>query len=247
MTVRAIILGLLGVVALCRFNYINDNILNQTYLVGNNLPVAVYGVLILAVVVANPLLARLNRRWVLGGRELALILSIVLASCCIPASGLLRTFTTSLMLPHHFNHLNPGWGERKVIALAPDQMLADIRTNEDTVLNGFVQGLGEPNRHISFREVPWYAWTRTLAFWLPVILTLWLALTALALVLHRQWSDHELLPYPIAEFANSLLPDEGQATSPLLRNSSLTTSQKPIFTLPAVWSLDTDLVSSTVL
>jgi hypothetical protein len=218
MTFRAIILGLLGVVALCGFNYINDNILNQTYLVGNNLPVAVYGALILAVVLLNPLLARLNRRWVLNGRELALMLSLVLASCCIPASGLLRTFTSSLILPHHFSRLNPGWTEKQIIKLAPEQMLADTSTDDDTVLNGFVQGLGEANRHIAFSDVPWYAWTRTLAFWLPIILTLWLALTALAVVLHRQWSDHELLPYPLAEFADSLLPAEGQTTSPLLRS-----------------------------
>jgi len=218
MTARAIFLGLLGVVALCGFNYINDNILNQTYLVGNNLPVAVYGALIVAVAGLNPLLARLNRRWVLSGRELALALSLVLACCCIPASGLLRTFTNSLMLPHHYNRLNPGWADKKVLALAPERLLADTRLNEDTVLNGFVQGLGEPDRHIGLREVPWYAWVRTLAFWLPLILTLWLGLTALAVVLHRQWSEHELLPYPIAEFANALLPEAGEATSPLLRN-----------------------------
>jgi hypothetical protein len=218
MTIRAVILGLLGVVALCGFNYVNDNILNQTFLIGNNLPVAVYGALILAVIVVNPLLARLNRRWVLSGRELAVMLSLVLACCCIPASGLLRTFTNSLILPHHFNRLNPGWSEKQVLQVVPKQMLADSSADEDRVLNGFVQGLGEANRHIAFTDVPWQAWTRTLAFWLPIILALWLALTALAVVLHRQWSDHELLPYPLAEFANSLLPADGETTSPLLRN-----------------------------
>jgi hypothetical protein len=218
MTIRAIIIGLLGVTALCGFNYINDNILNQNYLIGNNLPVSVYGALIIAVIVINPLLAWVRRGWVLSGRELALILSLVLACCCIPASGLLRTFTNSLILPHHFSRLEPGWSDKKVTQLAPAQMLADISTDEDTVLNGFVQGLGEANRHIGFGDVPWHAWTRTLAFWLPLVLTLWFALTALAVVLHRQWSDHELLPYPLAEFADALLPAEGQVTSPVLRN-----------------------------
>lgn len=231
MTPRAIILGLLGVVALCGFNYINDNVLNQTYLVGNNLPVAVYGGLIIVVVAINPLLARLRRRWVLSGRELALALTLVLACCCIPASGLLRTFTNSLILPHHYNRLNPGWRDKDVIALAPEQMLADVSADEDTVLNGFVQGLGEPSRHIGLRQVPWQAWVRALWFWLPVILLLWLALTALALVLHRQWAGHELLPYPIAELANSLLPEEGQATSPLLRNRGFWVGTLAVFLL----------------
>ncbi|MBN2450365.1 MAG: hypothetical protein JXR77_08245 [Lentisphaeria bacterium] len=218
MTLRAAILGFVGVIALCGFNYVNDNILNQTYLVGNNLPVAVYGPLILFVVAVNPLLARLGRRAALSGRELAVILTLVLACCCIPASGLLRTFTNSLILPHHYNRLNPGWRDKEVLALAPKYMLADVGVDEDTVLNGFVQGLGEPNRHIALADVPWHAWTGALAFWLPIVLTLWFGLTALSLVLHRQWADHELLPYPIAEFADSLLPEDGGHGSSLLRN-----------------------------
>jgi len=218
MTWRSVILGLLGAACLCGFNYINDNILKQTYLVGNNLPVAVYGALVIFVVLVNPLLARASKRLALGGRELAVILCLTLAACCIPASGLLRTFTNSIVLPYHYDRLNPGWRENQVIEVTPKPMLADVSVNEDTVLNGFVQGLGETNRNISFFDVPWYAWTRTLLFWLPVILALWLGLIALSVVLHKQWSEHELLPYPIADFADSLLPEEGQATSSLLRN-----------------------------
>jgi hypothetical protein len=40
----------------------------------------------------------------------------------------------------------------------------------------------------------------------------------LALVVHRQWADHEQLPYPIATFTNSLLPNASQAISDVLRN-----------------------------
>jgi len=97
-------------------------------------------------------------------------------------------------------------------------MLADISQNENEVLNGFVQGLGEEGKHISLSDIPWYAWTRTLRFWVPLIFTMWIAMIALSVVLHRQWSKHEHLPYPIAAFAKSLLPEEGEARSTIFHN-----------------------------
>ena len=40
--------------------------------------------------------------------------------------------------------------------------------------------------------------------WLPLVLLVIVGFIGLALVLHRQWSEHERLPYPIATFAQSL-------------------------------------------
>ena len=218
MTWRAVILGFLGVIALSSFNYVNDNILKQTFLLGNYLPVAVYGVLLITAIGINPLLGCLRRRWVLSGREIALVLTIVLACCCIPGDSLLRCFTTSLLLPHHFNRTNPGWSERQVLQQFPPRMLVAPGADEDRVVNGFVQGLGEANRHIGLRDIPWAAWAQTLAFWLPLLCTVWLAFIALAVVVHKQWSEFELLPYPIADFTHALLPAAGQTISPLLRD-----------------------------
>lgn len=214
MTVRAVILGLLGASAICGLSYLNDQILQQTYLVGNNMPVAVYGMLFILVASINPLM----RRFSLSGRELAVILTLTLAACCIPGSGLLRTFTNSLMLPHHYIRTEPGWQEQEVLEIIPDKMLADPSVDEDRALNGFVQGLGEPQDHISLWDIPWQAWIQTLLFWVPIILSLWGALIALSVVVHRQWAHHEHLPYPVAEFANSLLPAEESPLPAIFRN-----------------------------
>jgi hypothetical protein len=231
MTWRGIILGFLGVIALASFNYVNDNILKQTYLLGNYLPVAVYGVLILVVIGVNPLLGRIRRGWLLSGREIAVALTIVLASTCIPGDSLLRCFTTSLVLPHHFSRTNPGWTERQVLQQFPPRMLVAPGADEDRVVNGFVQGLGEAGRHIGLLDIPWHAWARTFAFWLPLLGTVWLAFIALSVVVHKQWSEHELLPYPIADFAHSLLPAAGQATSTVLRSRGFWVACGAVFLL----------------
>ena len=105
--------------------------------------------------------------------------------------------------------------------LRDDVIRIDQDPGANVVVNGFVQGIAPgPGRHIALGDVPWYAWSRTLWFWLPLLLTLWVMLIGCALVVHRQWSEHEQLPYPIATFANALLPD-GQGVWPAIFKRNL--------------------------
>jgi hypothetical protein len=151
MTIRAILLGFLGGAFVCGASFFNDRILRQTYLVGNNMPVSVYGTLILFLLLVNPLM----RRFRLNGKELAVILTMTLATCCIPGSGFLRTFTSSCILPYHFEKLDAGWREQKVVEMLPKRYLADVtEENEDDVLGGFVQGLSEGDKHCSPKDIP---------------------------------------------------------------------------------------------
>ncbi len=214
MTRRSVILGLLGAAFVCGFCFFNDWILRQTYLVGNNMPAAIYGILLLTVLVVNPLL----RRWALSGRELAVIMALTLAGASIPGGGLLRTLIPSLVMPHHLEKTQPGWRENHVVEAVPPHLLVDTSRDEDHVVGGFVQGLGVGGQHIALSQVPWRAWIRPLGFWLPLSLTLWVGLIGLALAMHRQWAEHEHLPYPIARFTDSLLPEPGETTCPLLRD-----------------------------
>lgn len=221
MTLRSILLGLLGACIVCGFTYFNDAVMHQTYFVGNNMPIAVYGGLILFILLINPLLLRLSRRAALSGRELAVVLALTLAACCVPGSGLMRTFTATLVMPHHLARTESGWQSQGVVDLVPPRMLAEVTTqNQSDVLNGFIQGLARPEdqRHVSIGDMPWSAWTAALAFWLPVILTFWIGLIALSLVLHRQWAHHEQLPYPVAAFVHSLLPEKGAAVGGVFRS-----------------------------
>jgi hypothetical protein len=82
--------------------------------------------------------------------------------------------------------------------------------NQEDALNGFVQGIGNGRGLPNPSKVPWGAWRATLIFWMPVILLLWIGLIGLALAVHRQWSEHEHLRYPLATFSNALLPEAGK-------------------------------------
>lgn len=223
MTIRAVVLGLLGAAAICGVTYFNDAVIRQTQFTGNNFPFSVYGTLILLLLVVNPLLALLGKRFpgrrcAFTGGELAVMLTLTLAACCIPGSALMRSFTSTVMIPHHAARTDPGWQEEGIVKMAPERILATVEGDEQRALNGFVMGLSEGDRHISLGEIPWSAWTRTLGFWMPLILVFWIGLIGLSLVIHRQWAHHEQLRYPIAEFVGALFPEGGRAIGAVFRN-----------------------------
>ncbi|MHC4506501.1 MAG: DUF6785 family protein, partial [Planctomycetota bacterium] len=57
MTRRAILIGLVLAVALCCITYFNQSVMRQTPLVGDYLPISVFGTLILVILLLNPLIA----------------------------------------------------------------------------------------------------------------------------------------------------------------------------------------------
>lgn len=208
MTWRSVILGFLSAAVVCGFCFFNDWVLRQTYLVGNNMPAAIYGTLILTAIVINPLF----RRWRLSAKELAVIMALTVAGASIPGGGLVRTLIPALVTPFHIEKTSPGWKERKILSEVPPHMLVDHGEDcdDDLIVNGYIQGLGKGTSHVKINEIPWKAWRTPLLYWCGVAMTLWIALAGLMLAMHRQWSLHERLPYPVARFTNALFPAEGK-------------------------------------
>ena len=161
MTARAILLGLLGAAVVCGITYINDAVIGNQNFIGNHLPLAVYGGLIAFILLVNPVLGRARSGLALSGRELAVVLALTLAACCIPGTSLMRLFPSAVILPHHFQVAEPGWTAQEAVQTAPDPMLVDVSGEDDNrVLSGFLHGLepAEGRDHISFSDVPWSAW-----------------------------------------------------------------------------------------
>lgn len=216
MSARSVVTGLAGALVISAVCYFNDGVIRQGMLVLHLMPVVVYGGLVLFLLVVNPLLRRVRAAWVFTRAELATVVCLVLVACAVPSWGLIQCFPTSVMMPHQFSRLNPGWQQQQAIATAPARMLADV-SDEDRALNGYVAGLGQGDQHIRIRDVPWSAWLPTLGFWIPLMVTLLVTVLGLTLVFHRQWVQHEQLPYPISVFAHTLLPGPGEARGGVFR------------------------------
>ena len=141
MTVRALVLGLLGAALLCALTFFNDMVMGGTFLVGNFLPVTVFGGLVLFMMLVHPLLHRFGRGAALGGSELSLIVALVLCACYVPGRGLMHQFTTFLMLPHHYAKTTPGW-QGQPAAIQAEQVTDATRLRRQ-LLAGFTSTTAE--------------------------------------------------------------------------------------------------------
>lgn len=209
MTLRSVFLGLATALFIASYNHFSDYVVRQGRFISDLMPVAVYGTLLAFLLLINPLLHRIRAQWKLSAKELAVIVGFALVACSVPSYGIVESIPTGLMLPHHFQRIEPGWRAIDATGIAPERMLPDVSADEETYITGYVTGMGEGKERISFRDIPWHIWWRPLGFWLPLVLCMAIGTLGLALVFHRQWSRHEQLPYPITRFTRALLPDSG--------------------------------------
>ena len=156
MTLRAVIIGILGALFITGAGYINDQYIRVNYMVGNHLPIGVFGLLILVMVSVNPLLHRLRPAWRLGTHEVATALALVLVGCSLPTNGLMRTFTPTLIMPLQINQSMTGWRSAEVLSYVPGPMLVgggDIEAARQAV-DGFIGGLAKRGHYIGLDQVP---------------------------------------------------------------------------------------------
>lgn len=235
MTLRALTLAFAAVAVICGFTYFNDAVLFHAMFLGNHMPMSVFGGLLLFLITVNPILGRLSRGnptsplRPFSARELCLLLAIVLPVCCIPYCSMMRLLPRALMLPHHYAKTDASWKLRDgadsqtftpATAILPRRMLADPEYDNGNALLAMVQGMPTKpgQKHVSPAAIPWRAWKDTLALWIPLFLLLWLALGGIAVACHHQWANNEHLPYPIVQFARTIMPEANGAISRVLKN-----------------------------
>ncbi|MGA2264818.1 MAG: DUF6785 family protein [Phycisphaerae bacterium] len=229
MTFRAIIVGLLGAIAIATIGYLNDEALKLASLIaGQQLPIAVIGTMIVMLVTVNPLLGRLRPSWSFRPAELGTVTMLLLVSCSIPSRGLMINLLPALSMPVHYSQIDPGWRRNNLLGYVPPAMMLPIPSSASgegegnvnpNAVNWLVTGAGQKGRWLPFDKVPWSAWTRPMIFWGSMLAMMTIAVIALALIVHRQWSSHERLRYPIADFTTTLLSrPEGAKVAPVFRN-----------------------------
>jgi hypothetical protein len=209
LTRRSLFIGLFFALFISGFCYFHDCVMSPgayVRLVPHLMPHVIYGGLLLAVLVLNPLLRKLKLTPLKGG-ELAVVVGLALVSSSVPFYGLVHCWPSSMMLPYQFERLNPGWQREHILEAVPRRLMADPEVDDGNALTGYVTGMSKGKEHISPRDVPWRAWIHPMVFfWFPLVFSISVAMLALAAVVHQQWSKHEQLPYPIQRFAQALFP-----------------------------------------
>jgi hypothetical protein len=205
--VLAALLGLAGVVFIAFTMHwvgiapFQNSYSPQTQLNITALAPIVFVMVLILVLAVNPLLKRFFPWLALGRRELLIVLAMWLIGAVAGSENLLhpalhnagnaqnRALQKATTKRMEFDKLlNPA------IHLAPEAAeIYDAGLSSDTMT------------HSSFLAVPWGVWRPVLLFWLPFLFVAALFASSLVQIVHRQWSKHELLTYPIAGFADSLL------------------------------------------
>jgi hypothetical protein len=218
-TWRSVCIGLAGVVFICALTPYNDYALNNTFLVGNNLPLGAVMLAFLFAVCINGPLSKWKPHRAFSSGEIAVAFAMVLVSCALPSSGLMRYFPASLIIPfrdagesQEFRALLeqwnlPHWLFPKFSGSTPREWVTD------PVITGFIgrwTGKGAP---------PYLAWLVPAVTWGIFLAALYGALMFIVVLVRRQWFENERLAFPLAQIELALVesPRKGNWFNDVLR------------------------------
>jgi hypothetical protein len=244
LTWRSVLFSLLGVLVIAgTAGFHDERMFGSTLVVGNHLPVAAFAYLFCVGLAWNGLAGRLNRNLALNSKELTVVMIVCLVSCFAPTSGLFRYFHRGIIMPWHYLSTGgrPEWEKYGLLdkLLSPNLFpqpvpyrdAAGVLQLDETVYRGFFTGLATGKDFVGLADVPFRAWTLPMLYWGPLVLLCALFCCALAFLVHRQWSQHEQLSYPIAQVAGGFCQrtDGGRGVPDVLRNRLFWAGFLPLF------------------
>ena len=119
MTIRAVVLGICLALLIACSTYFNDWVIGQTLLIGNQLPISVFGGAVVLLLCINPLLSAVNRKLPLRASEIGVIVALGLAVCGWPGSNFFRGFATITAYPAHWLKTKANWQSTHVMSYVP--------------------------------------------------------------------------------------------------------------------------------
>ncbi len=119
MTIRAVVLGICLALLIACSTYFNDWVIGQTLLIGNHLPISVFGGAVVLLLCINPLLNVVGHRLPLRASEIGVIIALGLAVCGWPGSNFFRGFATVTAYPAHWLKTKANWQSTHVMSYVP--------------------------------------------------------------------------------------------------------------------------------
>jgi hypothetical protein len=237
-TVRSVLIGLLGVILVCGLTPYNDFAMSNTFLVGNFLPIGVVLILLVLLLLVNGPLLTFAPSHALREGELVVALGMMLAACSLPSSGLMRYLPAGIVAIQNQSITNNDYARALQAANVPRWLLPEV-TNTATVTDDDVF------RFYRFRSpdgaVPWAAWVRPLAVWGVFAALLWGLMACLSLIVRRQWTENERLAFPLASVYTSLIeaPPPGRALNRLFASPGFWIAAGAVFFVHSVNAIHT--------
>ncbi len=216
-TVKSLVFGLIGLLVVSCFPAFAASALAMGDSIKGYLPIIPVFLIILLSLGWNAFAGRFCRRLVLGSGELAVVFCLMLMVAWIPSmqQALVRT----LVLPRYEEFsTNASWQEAGVTARLPDRIFprgSDGETIGERTHFGMIQG------RMPLSAIPFEAWIGPLLHLLPLVVVLSIGLLALTFMVHRQWSVHEQLRYPVASVVDALIEQDSRGAAGMIFRNRL--------------------------
>lgn len=196
-TYRALIVGavlaaLLGVGAPYENLIVSGSPLHLDY----STPAAVF-LFFLFFVIVNPLLGLMRRRWFFSRAELVTVYIMGAVACTVPTVGLVCVLIPHISAGTYFATPENEWGA-KVLPYVPSW----LRVSDEKAIKHFYEGLPRG------QSIPWEAWAEPLLAWSVLVLAFFGAMTAMMVLVKRQWVEYERLTFPLVQVPIAMLGDD---------------------------------------
>ena len=170
--------------------------------INSTVPIALFYFFIV-VVIANVVLGLAARRWELRKADLILVYVMLTMAAAVPNQAFVGYVIPCIAGFFYYATPENKWLDM-YLADVPKWMVPEVRAAE--LLH---EGLppGEP--------VPWQGWAEPLTWWYLFFLALGLMMICLNVILHRQWSVHERLEYPMVQVPLHMIERSQGAFAPL--------------------------------
>ena len=150
--------------------------------------------------VVNAIVGLVSRNFELSKADLVMIYCMLLMSVTVPTWGLMFFLIGTLVYP--FYYATP---ENNYAELFYDFIPAWMVPQDFQAIKDYYEGLPEG------AAIPWGVWVEPMGWWLALIVAMSLMLICLSAILHRQWSVHERLAYPMVQLPQNMIERDGDA------------------------------------
>ncbi len=227
---RSVLIGLWVVVIICGLSPYNDFAVNNTYLIGNFLPIGFILILFILVIVINAPLLRWWPKIALQQGELAVITVMALCACSIPGSGLMRYLPASIVGTYTSAAEQPDVARSLEKAGLPQWLRPNVGT-ENPVEIGYSDVYSQYLSRSPDGTVPWGHWVGPFLYWGIFFISMWGLTLCLSIIVNKQWAENEKLSFPLASVYTSLIeqPAPGCSVNQLFSSRSFWIAACAIF------------------
>ncbi len=206
-TRRAVLIGLLFVIALCRVTGYNDYHIFGTWLGSGHFPLGSVFLFFCLTFGINFVLRSLRPGLELRPGELMTVWCMMIVAAGLPDAGLARYFFPQMLGVTYFATPENEW-----LDIIHPHISDWLIVRDQKAINYFYEGAPRG------WGVPWHAWVKPLAFWLPFFLLIWFTIICLSVILRRQWVEKERLTFAPIQLPVEMSQSASGKLNPFFKN-----------------------------